>query len=382
MFVDANSYTDGSGNAANDTTGLQNAINYASQNRKRLIVTRDFHISSQLNVPVNTHIEGETRATQIIPQGSLTSAFNVTSGNTTIRQLSFPGNGSAQSFITVQKGWDNSPVRLSELVITTTRNGINWIDGDVPMIGDIYGINNLYLVNFANNGMNGSVSKLFNLGGQLLQIQSASQQMEGTNFSDLHAIQGTGTFGGAANLANPIINIQSGLALRFSQVLVDQVTNGGGLVMQGLPGKAVSDVTVQGIWIGASSSIVQGTHGIWLVGNVTGAHVTGGYVTGITDWNIRFNAGADGTLPSHSSFEKLQVLNGEYGAILSEGAYNIAVSECRVEGGSSTASIYENPNSGRPSTLIVTRNAIVGAVTASTTSIYRDNIGPSAFNNR
>jgi hypothetical protein len=184
-------YSDGSGSASDDDDSITRAFTAAARSSwsRPVVFTRSFKVLAEHKVPFGASIEGIKENTILQPQTAMRCVFRVTGGNTAIRNLTcaYPRYLSTNllpcDFICVDKPWDNYPVQLEKLRAVLSRNIVRWTDGDVPQIDGLWGVSNIRALHFENNGMNGRIANVFQLGGGGLYLgrntaAARPQQME------------------------------------------------------------------------------------------------------------------------------------------------------------------------------------------------------------
>jgi hypothetical protein len=289
-------FSDGSGSATDDDEAVKKAFAAAARFAwsKPIIFARSFKILTEHLVPFGAIIEGIQENTVLQPQVPIRAVFSVTGGQVAIRNLtcSFPKFLSTNvlpcDFIRVDKPWDNYEVRLERLRGVLTRNIIRWIDGDLPQIDGIWGVNNIRALHFENNGMNGRITNIFQLGGGGLYLGRNTaapkpQQMEGTGLSSLRILPADVGPDGAASL--PGLEMHAGLALRFYDLLVDSAHHGGILI--DATAYPIDDIEFYGLWLGGGGA--AGTSGLTATGAATRIHVYGGKIVGFPHWGVIFD---------------------------------------------------------------------------------------------
>jgi hypothetical protein len=388
MFIDANAYTNGSGDAANDTAGLRNALNDSAGTQKKVILTRNFKLNAPVTVPPGAHLEGSTRRMQLIPAAAnMANLLVVNQGQSVIQDLTCPGGNGLSSFIGVSKPWDNYAVVIRRITGTNLNYLIRWFDGDMPMFDDFSGINVDLMCYFGNNGMNGFVQNLTNINGHLLYIASEGtvprfQQMEGTHFHNLKCLQGPLTNNGVATNRH-LIDVRAGLALRFNQVMLDQIVHNRGFSIEPPSGKAVNDLTINGLWSGQGEGTQNPTTGLYIGGNSIHVHVNGGFIQNHGYWNAMIETGATAQ-PQFCKLENLQFRNAfNSGDLYLRGTVYNTIRACTMASKQRYAgsiALYEEPDCVSNSFF---DNYLEGTVSplANSTSRYRDNHGPNAYNN-
>jgi hypothetical protein len=289
-------YSDGSGSAANDERAITQAFAAAARSSwsKPVVFTRSFKVLAEHEVPFGAAIEGIQENTALQPQTAMRCVFCVTGGNVTIRNLTcayqrYLSTGLLPcDFIRVDKPWDNYAVRLEKLSAIYTRNIIRWIDGDVPQIDGIWGVNNIRALHFENNGMNGHIGNIFQLGGGGLYLgrntaAARPQQMEGTTFSSLRFLPADVGPDGAASVLG--LEMHAGLALRFYDLLIDSAHHGGAYV--DATQYPIDDIEFYGLWLGGGGA--AGTSGLTAAGAATRIHVYGGKIVAFPRWGVIFD---------------------------------------------------------------------------------------------
>jgi hypothetical protein len=341
-------YSDGSGSAANDDGAIASAFAAANMTKwdKPVVFTRPFKVLTEHSVPFGAVIQGIDENTILQPQTLIRSVFNVRGGHSTIRNLtcafpSYPSTNAYRSdFVRVEKPWDNFPVRLEKLTATSARNIIRWVDGDMPQIDGVYGINNIRALHFENNGMNGRITNLFQLGGGGIYLgrntdAARPQQMEGSTFSDLK-FQPADL--GAERAASPAgLEIHAGLALRFYDLLIDQIRHSGGVLLDATS-YPIDDIEFYGVWLGGGEGIAAGTSGLTATGAATRLHIFGGKIVGFPRWGAFFDK--TGRFLLDGVEMKLNGTNGisDSGDLLSSGGRG-TVRSCDFN--STTRTVYE-----------------------------------------
>lgn len=300
-----NDLSDGSGSAANDDAAIGAAITAGLASGGRVLFTRPFKWTTERTINAPLTIEGtDVHECYMTAQAALRSFLNVTTGFVEISRLFLDATVSGYGAgIRVEKGFDDSWVKIRDIDLSYCTDGVAWVDGDLPFISNIRAVNGSVALNFYNNGTNGQVRELYALGCQGLKIRrnasaTVPQQMEGTDFFGIRVLPALNTvpFG---------VEIRAGLALRFHSLMVDQVKGGTALHIQGGASVPVDDVVISGLWLGTGASPLSTTRGMDVEGGARRIHVHGGQIIGFPNYGAVLN-GSSTLTQNNNSFSNVK----------------------------------------------------------------------------
>jgi hypothetical protein len=221
---------------------------------------------------------------------------------------------------------------------------LDWISGDMPILDDIWLVNTVDGLYFRNNGMNGYIANIHTLGGRALYVNrnpsdAVPNQMEGTKFVSCQFLT-TGPVNGVTTTAG--VEIRAGLAISFHGLLIDQLSTGMGLLIDGSDaGRAIYDVNIHSLWIGAADPS-SGTNGMWVKGNANEINVFGGEVVGMTGDGIHYQ----GTSTIGVSGSVYNVVCRQNGGVDLFSSYNRgSYVNCSFLSTKSGTSVFESTNS-------------------------------------
>lgn len=296
--IDVNTYSDGTGTAANDQAALDAALADARLNptTKTVLLTRDFKLSSQLNLDTGgLSVAGANKNVKLLVQTDIDSCLYITESNVSVSNLTLDNvvYGRATAGIKVNKPWSTMPIFLSRLNLSSFETAIDWANGDMPNYDDIRAVACKDNLRFRNNGMNGFVSNIRTWGGRGVVIGKDTsladkQQMEGTSFVNLNILMWDTVNGVATGNA---IDISGGLVLNFTNVVVDQVWHGDGISLKTVDGNAPDSIKFFGLWVGATGTGLGDStiNGFNLQGGSRGLSIFGGRMHGMKNTGITLN---------------------------------------------------------------------------------------------
>ncbi|NIF69463.1 hypothetical protein F3J16_04530 [Burkholderia sp. Ap-962] len=221
------------------------------------------------------------------------SLFRITAGLTSLVGGSFDNaNGSAQSFLQVDKGWDDKPVLISPGYVGGFTEGVTWLAGDRAIIkGGMYVSNEIH-IHSLDNMMNSEISDILMLGGNGVLIEKTTTDgskgaPEGIGISRLKVLLGQSP-------ATYCINLKAGLEVRIQGNIFDQIVNGQAVILDATAA-TVNNVKLDCNWMGRNAGASGAQFGVYAIGAVGTPHLSNNTYSGWQEAGIYFNGQAVGT---------------------------------------------------------------------------------------
>lgn len=238
-----------------DSAAIQASINWMTSGGKLFFPIGTYKINTTLTVPPisgansNLFLQGIGNDSVIQPGASITSLFNITGKNTTVKDFFF---NNVSSFATNAILFTTSSSdaaysgRIENNTIIGFTNGIS-ASGQNYDINDNFVQNNTTHILFTNDGRNTSISDNYFLGGNIgIRLSTTGTQAEGTRIIN-NTVLVTGTSGAG-------IQIDAALDITIMSNIIDQTGPSSPGIFMASGANQINKIKIIGNWIAAGQN--------------------------------------------------------------------------------------------------------------------------------